>query len=151
MKMKKINLNKDLINIFFSEMDSDCLAQVQHLVEQGAVLDPISGELILKSVKTGVFTDYFTYAFFLDEDEKPQQEKLVIASRKNPYGDDWQYICVEIPDGSARAWDPNSETCYGTECRVYQFQIDGELFPIWFESRDAAIFTTKIGGYDVKK
>ena len=137
--MKKINLNKDLINIFFSEMDSDCLAQVQHLVEQGAVLDPISGELILKSVKTGVFTDYFTYAFYLDEDEKPHQEKLEIAYRKNPYGDDWQYICIKSPDGSdsamARAWDPNSEEPYGAECEIYQFQIDGESYPIWFESR----------------
>ena len=146
--MKKINLNKDLINIFFSEMDSDCLTQVQHLAQKGAVLDPLSGELILKSVKTGVFTDYFTYAFFLDEDEKPHQEKLVIASRRNPYGygyGDYQYICIKSPDGSARAWDPNSREPYGTECRVYQFQIDGELFPIWFESRNAAIFTT-IGG-----
>ena len=145
--MKKINLNKDLINIFFAGLDSECLEQVKDLAQQGAVLDPISGELILKSVKTGVFTDYFTYAFFLDEDEKPHQDqKLVIASRRNPYGSDYQYICVEIPDGSARAWDPNSEEPYGAECEIYQFQIDGEEFPIWFESRDAAIFTTKIGG-----
>ena len=139
MKMKKINLNKDLINIFFSEMDSDCLSQVKDLAQQGAVLDPLNGELVLNNIRTRIFTDYFKWAFFLDEDEKPHQGKLVIASRKNPYGDDWQYICIKSPDGSdsamARAWDPNSREPYGTECEIYQFQIDGESYPIWFESR----------------
>ena len=148
--MEKIKLNENLINKFFAGLDSECLEQVKDLAQQGAVIDPLNGELILKSVKTGVFTDYFSEAFYLDEDEKPHQDqKLVIASRRNPYGSDYQYICIKSPDGSdsamARAWDPNSEECYGTECRVYQFRIDGELFPIWFESRDAAIFTT-IGG-----
>ena len=140
--MEKIKLNEQLTNRLFEDMDSECLEQVQLLVKQGATLDPLSGELILKSVKTGVFTDYFSEAFYLDEDEKPYQGKK-IASRRNPYGSDYQYICVESPDGSdsamARAWDPNSREPYGTECRVYQFRIDGELFPIWFESRDAAI------------
>lgn len=148
--MKKIKLNENLINKFFAGLDSECLEQVKDLAQQGAVIDPLNGELVLNNIRTSVFTDYFTYAFYLDEDEKPHQEKLAIAYRKNPYGDDYQYICVEIPDGSARAWDPNSREPYGTECRVYQFQIDGKSYPIWFESRDAAIFTT-IGGYDVKK
>ena len=147
--MKTIKLNEQLTNRLFEDMDSECLAQVQHLAQQGAVLDPISGELILKSVKTGVFTDYFSEAFYLDEDEKPHQGKK-IAYRRNPYGyGDYQYICVESLDGSdsamARAWDPNSEEPYGAECEIYQFRIDGESYPIWFESRDAAIFTT-IGG-----
>ena len=137
--MEKIKLNEQLTIRLFEDMDSECLEQVQLLVKQGATLDPLSGELILKSVKTGVFTDYFSEAFYLDEDEKPHQEKLVIASRKNPYGDDWQYICIKSPDGSdsamARAWDPNSREPYGTECEIYQFQIDGESYPIWFESR----------------
>ena len=159
--MKNINLNKDLINRFFGGLDSECIEQVQHLVEQGAVLNTITGELVLNNTRTGIFTDYFDEAFYLDEDEKTHQDqKLVIASRRNPYGDDYQYICIcieESPDGSdsamARAWDPNSEEPYGTECRVYQFQIDGELFPIWFESRDAAIFTTNLnrGLGDAKK
>lgn len=143
--MEKINLNKDLINKFFAGLDSECLEQVKDLAQQGAVLDPLNGELVLNNIRTSVFTDYFKWAFYLDEDEKPHQGKK-IAYRRNPYGSDWQYICIEIPDGSARAWDPNSEEPYGAECEIYQFQIDGELFPIWFESRDAAIFTTKIGG-----
>ena len=154
--MENIKLNEKLIGKFFSGMDNDCLEQVQHLVEQGAVLNPLSGELVLNNTRTGIFTDYFDEAFYLDEDEKPHQDqKLVIASRRNPYGDDWQYICVEeSPDGSdsamARAWDPNSEKSYGTECRVYQFRIEvdkdeWESYPIWFESRDdAAIFTTNL-------
>ena len=152
--MENIKLNEKLLNKFFGGMDSECLAQVQLLVEQGAVLNPLSGELVLNNIRTGIFTDYFMGAFYLDEDEKPHQvgdKELVIASRRNPYGDDYQYICVESHRGSdgwdsAMAWDPNSEKSYGTECRVYQFRIDGESYPIWFESRDAAIFTTKIGG-----
>ena len=143
--MEKINikLTQELVDKFFCGMDSDCLSQVKDLAQQGAVLDPLNGELVLNNIRTRIFTDYFKWAFYLDEDEKPHQEKLAIASRRNPYGSDWQYICVESPDGSdsamARAWDPNSREPYGTECRVYQFRIDGELFPIWFESRDAAI------------
>ena len=143
MKMEKIKLTQELADKFFCGMDSDGLAQVQHLAQQGAVLDPLNGEIVLESVKTGVFTDYFSEAFYLDEDEKPHQEKLVIASRRNPYGygyGDYQYICVEeSPDGSdsamARAWDPNSREPYGAECEIYQFQIDGKSYPIWFESR----------------
>ena len=57
--METIKLNEKLIGKFFGGMDSDCLAQVQHLAQQGAVLNTITGELILKSVKTGIFTDYF--------------------------------------------------------------------------------------------
>ena len=150
--MKNIKLNDSLINRFFGGMDNDCLEQIKNLVEQGAMLNPLSGELVLNNTRTGIFTDYFKYAFFIDEDEKPYQvgsEKLVVASRKNPYGDDYQYICIEeSPVGSdgwdlAIAWDPNSKECYGTECRVYQFQIETaedewEEFPIWFESRDDA-------------
>lgn len=147
-----IFLNESMINRFFGGMDSDCIEQVKNLVEQGAVLNPLSGELVLNNTRTNIFTDYFKYAFYLDEDEKPYQvggEKLVIASRKNPYGDDYQYICIEeSPMGSdgwdlAMAWDPNSKECYGTECRVYQFQIETaddewDSYPIWFESREDA-------------
>ena len=150
--MKNIKLNDSLINRFFGGMDNDCLEQIKNLVEQGAMLNPLSGELVLNNTRTNIFTEYFNFAFYLDEDEKPYQvgsEKLVVASRKNPYGDDYQYICIdESPLGSdgwdsAMAWDPNSKECYGTECRVYQFQIETaedewEEFPIWFESRDDA-------------
>ena len=150
--MKNIKINESMINKFFGGMDSDCIEQVKELVKQGAVLNPLSGELVLNNTRTGIFTDYFKYAFFIDEDERPYQvgsEKLVVASRKNPYGDDYQYICIEeSPVGSdgwdsAMAWDPNSKECYGTECRVYQLQIEveedeWEEFPIWFESRDDA-------------
>ena len=152
--MKNIRLNDQLISKFFGGLDSDCLEQVKALVEQGAVLNPLSGELVLDNTRTNIFTDYFDLAFYLDEDEKPYQvgsEKLVVASRKNPYGDDYQYICIESPIGSdgwasAMAWDPNSKECYGTDCRVYQLQIetlDGEwdTYPIWFDSReDATIY-----------
>ena len=151
--METIKLNQTMIDRFFGGMDSDCIKQVKELVDKGAVLNPLSGELVLNNTRTGVFTDYFKYAFYLDEDEKPYQvgsEKLVVASRKNPYGDDYQYICIEeSPMGSdgwdlAMTWDPNSKECYGTECRVYQLQIEveedeWEEFPIWFESREDAI------------
>lgn len=150
--MKNIKLNEAMINRFFGGMDNDCIEQVKNLVEQGAVVNPLSGELVLNNTRTDIFTNYFKYAFFIDEDERPYQvgsEKLVVASRKNPFGDDYQYICIEeSPIGSdgwdsAMAWDPNSKECYGTECRVYQFQIETaedewESYPIWFESRDDA-------------
>ena len=150
--MKNIKLNNTLINKFFGGLDSDCLEEVRSLVEQGAVLNPLSGELVLDNARTGIFTDYFELAFFIDEDEKPYQvgdQRLAIASRKNPFGSDWQYICIEEnpvgSDGwdSAMAWDPNSQECYGADCRVYQLQIEVEEgewkeFPIWFEDRESA-------------
>lgn len=60
--MKNIKLNEQLINKIFGGMDNDCLEQVTNLVEQGAILNPISGEIIINNVKTGIFTDYFTNA-----------------------------------------------------------------------------------------
>ena len=57
--METIILNDQLINKFFGGMDSDCLEQVKDLVEQGALLNPLSGELIIDNTRTGVFTDYF--------------------------------------------------------------------------------------------
>ena len=151
--MENIKLTDSMIDRFFGGLDSDCIEQVKELAKQGAVLNPLSRELVLNNTRTGIFTDYFDLAFYLDEDEKPYQvgsEKLVVASRKNPYGDDYQYICIEQnpmgSDGwdSAMAWDPNSKECYGVDCRVYQFQIETsedewEEFPIWFESREDAI------------
>ena len=56
--MENIKLNEKLIGKFFSGMDNDCLEQVQLLVEQGAVLNPLSGELVLNNIRTGIFTDY---------------------------------------------------------------------------------------------
>ena len=67
--MKNIRLNDQLISKFFGGLDSDCIEQVKALVEQGAVLNPLSGELILNNTRTGIFTDYFDLAFYLDEDE----------------------------------------------------------------------------------
>ena len=150
-----IFLNEKLINKFFGGLDSDCLEEVKHLVEQGAMLNLEDGNLYLNNINQHIGTDYFNSAFYLDEDEKPYRvgsEKLVVASRKNPYGDDYQYICIEeSPVGSdgwdsAMAWDPNSKECYGAECRVYQLQIEveedeWEEFPIWFESREDAIIS----------
>ena len=57
--MKNIRLNDQLISRFFGGMDSDCLEEVRSLVEQGAVLNPLSGELIIDNTRTGIFTDYF--------------------------------------------------------------------------------------------
>ena len=56
--MKNIKLTDALINKFFGGMDPDCLEQVKELVEKGAVLNPLNGELILNNTKTGIFTDY---------------------------------------------------------------------------------------------
>ena len=57
--MKNIKLNNKLINKFFGCLDSDCLEQVKDLVEQGAVLNPLTGELVLNNIRTGIYTDYF--------------------------------------------------------------------------------------------
>ena len=60
--MEKLELNESTIDIFFCGMDNDCLEQVTALVEQGAIINPISGEIILNNTRTGIFTDYFTDA-----------------------------------------------------------------------------------------
>ena len=57
--MENIKLNEQLINKFFGGLDPDCLEQVIALVEQGATLDPTSGEIISGNTRTGIFTDYF--------------------------------------------------------------------------------------------
>ena len=57
--METIILNESIIDKFFGGMDQDCLEQVKELVEQGAVLNPLSGELILNNIRTGIFTDFF--------------------------------------------------------------------------------------------
>lgn len=54
-----ITLNKKLIDKYFGGLDSDCLKEVKQLVLEGAVLDPLSGELILDNIRLGIFTDYF--------------------------------------------------------------------------------------------
>ena len=56
--MKNIKLDETLIDVFFGGMDPECLDQIKELVEQGATLDPISGELILNNIKTGIYTDF---------------------------------------------------------------------------------------------
>ena len=56
--MKNIELNETMIDRFFGGMDSDCLEQVKNLVEQGAVLNPTTGEIILNNTRTGIYTDY---------------------------------------------------------------------------------------------
>ena len=57
--MKNIKITESMINKFFGGMDSDCLEQVKNLVEQGAILDPITGEIVLNNTRTGIYTDYF--------------------------------------------------------------------------------------------
>ena len=56
--MENIKLNESMIDKFFGGLDSDCINQVKELVEQGAVLDPLSGELILNNIRTGIYTDF---------------------------------------------------------------------------------------------
>ena len=153
--METIKLTHELIDVFFGGMDLDELKELEELAEQGAVLDPTSGEIILHNTGTGIYTDYFIKAFYLNEDERPYQvgsEKLVVASQKNSYGEDYQYICIgESPIGSdgwdlAMAWDPNNKECYGSDFKVYQLRVETakdewEEFPIWFDNReDATIY-----------
>ena len=57
--MEKLQLNDQLISKFFGGLDSDCLEQVKELAQQGAVINPISGEIIINNTRTGIFTDYF--------------------------------------------------------------------------------------------
>ncbi len=57
--MENIKLNEELILKFFGGMDFDCIQQVKDLVEQGAVLNTLTGEIILNNTRTGIFTDYF--------------------------------------------------------------------------------------------
>ena len=83
--MRNIKLNESMISKFFGGLDSDSLEEVKELAAQGAVLNPLSGEIVLNNTRTSIFTDYFSMAFYLDEDEKPYQvgsEKLVVASRR---------------------------------------------------------------------
>lgn len=61
--MKYIKLDDALINKLFGGMDNDCLEQVKELVDQGAVINPITGELVLNNTRTGIYTDYFKKEF----------------------------------------------------------------------------------------
>ena len=61
--MKNIKLTDSMVDRFFGGMDSDCLEQVRELAKQGAVLNPLSGEIILDNTRTGIFTDYFNFNF----------------------------------------------------------------------------------------
>ena len=54
-----IFLSDSMINRFFGGMDNDCIEQIKELAKQGAVLNPLSGELILNNTRTGIRTDYF--------------------------------------------------------------------------------------------
>lgn len=56
--MENIKLNENLINKFFCGMDSDCIQQIKDLAQQGAVINPLSGEIIINNIKTGIFTDF---------------------------------------------------------------------------------------------
>ena len=57
--MKTIKLDGNLIGKFFGGMDSDCLEQIKDLAQQGAVINPTTGEIVLNNIRTSVFTDYF--------------------------------------------------------------------------------------------
>lgn len=155
-----IEMTENLVEKFFGGMDAECLEQVKKLEEKGnLLLNAKTGELFQNAIGTKIYTDYFQNAFYKDEDYHPYQvsdTSLCIASRKtDSNAEPYQYICIEQnPMGSdgwdlAQAWDVNSETCYGSECRVYQLQIEifedeWESFPIWFENReDATIFLNK--------
>ena len=160
MEIEMIEMNKNLVEKFFGGMDAVCLEQVKKLEEKGnLLLNARTGELFANSIGQKIYTDYFKYAFFKDEDYRPYSKgdaNLCIASRMTDSNTEpCQYICIEQnPMGSdgwdlAQAWDVNSETCYGPECRVYQLQIEveedeWEEFPFWFENReDATIFLNK--------
>lgn len=155
--MEKIEMTPELVNKFFGNMDAECLEQVRKLEEHGdLLLDARTGELFANSIGQKIYTDYFKYAFFKDDECHPYQvgdTSLCIASRMTDSNTEpCQYICIEqSPQGSdgwdlAQAWDVNSETCYGPECRVYQLYIqtfddEWDCYPIWFENRDDAIIS----------
>ena len=61
--METIKLNDELILKFFGGMDSDCIEQVKELAEQGAVINPTTGEIIINNTRTCIFTDYFRKDF----------------------------------------------------------------------------------------
>ena len=68
MKNINIKLTQELVDKFFGGMDSDCLEQVKDLAQQGAILDPLTGEIVLNNIRTNIFTDYFTRG--LDDENK---------------------------------------------------------------------------------
>ena len=59
MKNINIKLTQELVDKFFCGMDSDCLEQVKDLAQQGAVINPTTGEIVLNNIRTNIFTDYF--------------------------------------------------------------------------------------------
>lgn len=149
--MKNIKLTDSMVNRFFGGMDSDCIEQVKELVGKGAVLNLNDGNLYLDNINQHIGTDYFSNAWYYEKDAYSIGDQTVIIAT-HPSESDYDFIKIECSpvgsDGwdSAMAWDPNSKECYGTECRVYQLQIEvkedeWEEFPIWFESReDATIY-----------
>ena len=147
--METIKLNQTMINRFFGGMDSDCIEQVKELVDKGAVLNLKDGNLYLGNTNQHIGTDYFNSAWYYERDDYSVGDQTVIIAT-HPSDADYDFIKIECSPVGSDGWDlaqmynSTTDECYGTDCRVYQLQIEveedeWEEFPIWFESRDDAI------------
>ena len=146
--MKNIRLNDQLISKFFGGMDSDCIEQVKNLVEQGAVLNLNDGNLYLNNINQHIGTDYFNNAWYYERDDYSVGDQTVIIAT-HPSDADYDFIKIECSPVGSDGWDlaqpynNKTDECYGSDFRVYQFQIETaddewDSYPIWFESRDDA-------------
>ena len=146
--MKNIKLNQTMIDRFFGGMDNDCIEQVKELVEQGAVLNLKDGNLYIGNINQHIGTDYFNSAWYYERDDYSVGDQTVVIAT-HPSDADYDFIKIECSPVGSDGWDlaqpynNKTEECYGSDFRVYQFQIEveegeWEEFPIWFESRDDA-------------
>lgn len=147
--MKNIKLNQTMIDRFFGGMDSDCIEQVKNLVEQGAVLSLNDGNLYIGNTNQHIGTDYFNSAWYYERDDYSLGDQTVIIAT-HPSDADYDFIKIECSPVGSDGWDlaqqynNTTDECFGSDFRVYQFQIEveegeWEEFPIWFESREDAI------------
>lgn len=156
--MKNIKLNKKLLNVFFSEMDSECFAELEKLEEEHSLeLSPITGEVLIRGeLGTGIYTSYFNDAFFYAKSAYSEGDQVVFWARqfdKELNDEDW--VEVELnPKGSdgwsSACWaDPKTDKIYSSDFKIWEFCIQKEddefdYYPeIFFEDKQKAIVFNK--------
>lgn len=142
-----IELNNNLIDVFFGNMDADCLAEIQKMEQEGNLLLNVkTGELVQDGVGQSIYTDYFNDGWcFTQKAYCTSGESVIIAKQQN--GD---AVKIELSplgsDGwdSAICYDEKQGTTHGKEFKVYQLAVenyDGEYkyFNVWFEDKEKAM------------
>ena len=138
----KIKLNEKLVDIFFAGLEDDCLEDAKKLVKEGTCyLVPRTGEIIKDGKGTGIFTGYFSDAYFYDH-------AFTKYERENLYEDGFwcdnkETLRIQTNITGSDGWNLlyNEET--KEEKKVYRFYVlfdneEQEAYDIWLPDEDYA-------------